>query len=329
VALDDALEFAGEQRSSSVVILYRGRILAERHWEMPPHQNPERAKRYRDRRAGADSEGRAVEDVASVQKSVVAILAAIASDRGLLDFHKPVSSYLGRGWSKSKPESETLIEARHVMSMTSGLSTTLEYKAHPGELWEYNTAAYVRVREILEGISGKQINELTKDWLTTPLGMRASRWWTRPWATRANALGFTTTARDLARLGLLALAGGRWKDQRVVQRSSLDTLFAPSQDVNPSYGLLWWVNGQKTCHLPFSEPRKGHYVSLAPADMFGARGGLGRRLYVVPSLGIVITRLGDQPPVEDRLGVTGFDEEFWSRLAAAFPRVARHDREED
>ena len=75
--------------------------------------------------------------------------------------------------------------------------------------------------------------------------------------------------------------------------------------------------------MPHSEPREGPYVSAAPADMFGTRGGRGQRLYVVPSLDLVVTRLGDRPPIEDRLGVTGFDEAFWERLAAASPGTIR------
>ncbi len=75
--------------------------------------------------------------------------------------------------------------------------------------------------------------------------------------------------------------------------------------------------------MPFSKPREGPFVSAAPEDMFCARGGRGQRLYVVPSLDLVVTRLGDRPPIQDRYGVTGFDEEFWSRLATALPHTKR------
>src|SRR4030042_2750713 len=35
--LEAALEFAGQRNSSSVVVLYRGRILIERHWDLKPN----------------------------------------------------------------------------------------------------------------------------------------------------------------------------------------------------------------------------------------------------------------------------------------------------
>jgi hypothetical protein len=46
--------------------------------------------------------------------------------------------------------------------------------------------------------------------------------------------------------------------------------------------------------------------------MCAAQGALGRKLYVVPSLGLVIARLGDEP--EDR-----FNQRFWELLMAAAP----------
>ena len=48
----------------------------------------------------------------------------------------------------------------------------------------------------------------------------------------------------------------------------------------------------------------------APADMVSANGALTRRVYVVPSLDLVVTRIGDQPE-------RGFDRQFWELLMAA------------
>jgi CubicO group peptidase (beta-lactamase class C family) len=61
----------------------------------------------------------------------------------------------------------------------------------------------------------------------------------------ANALGFATTARDLARFGLLILADGQWQDKPVIaDREFLHAALRPSEKLNPSYGYLWWLNGQ-------------------------------------------------------------------------------------
>ena len=55
--LADALTFAREGHSSSVVVLHRGRILTEGHW-------PVEGIRYNNLVAGADADGHAIEDIA-------------------------------------------------------------------------------------------------------------------------------------------------------------------------------------------------------------------------------------------------------------------------
>ena len=51
-------------------------------------------------------------------------------------------------------------------------------------------------------------------------------------------------------------------------------------------------------------------IPSAPADLVAALGALGRTCYVVPSLDLVVTRLGDQPSRD-------FGEQFWRLLMAA------------
>ena len=56
--------------------------------------------------------------------------------------------------------------------------------------------------------------------------------------------------------------------------------------------------------------RPGRLVSAAPKDMYAAQGKLGRRLYVLPTQQLVITRLGDQANLD-------FNSEFFKRLRLA------------
>jgi len=51
-------------------------------------------------------------------------------------------------------------------------------------------------------------------------------------------------------------------------------------------------------------------IAAAPKDLVAAHGALGRKLHVVPSLNLVVTRLGDQPE-------KAFNNEFWKRIMAA------------
>ena len=100
--LDDALAWAGEVGSSGVVILFRGRILAERHW-VPDTDKESGQQRYSWSVVGKTDDGHLIEDVASVQKSITSILVGIAQEKGLLRIDRPVSEYLGKGWSNACP----------------------------------------------------------------------------------------------------------------------------------------------------------------------------------------------------------------------------------
>lgn len=305
--LNDALNYAKQQRSSSVVVVHRGKILAEGHWQ------PRGSRFFRALSAGEDNSGHAIEDVASMQKSIVAILIARAKEEGLLELDAPVSDYLGKGWSNASPEQELAITVKHLLSMTSGLDPALTFKAAAGELWQYNTRAYSQLVSILEKTSQQTIGDLTEEWLTRKIGMADSSWAKRSWVRAnmdANELGFVTTAPDMARLGMLMLSNGAWDGQSVIAAEPLNKTHRPSQTLNPSYGFLWWLNGQPV--LKSGELTRQGLVPSAPGDMYSAFGALGRRLYVVPSMELVVTRLGDAPAQD-------FDKIFWHKLMEASP----------
>ena len=234
-SLQAVLDFAGSRRSTAVVILYRGRILAEQQWEQPKQKG-----------AGAfdferSPDGQILEDVASAQKSVASILFGIAQQKGLIHLDDPVVQYLGPNWSKASAEQEKKITMRHLLTMTSGLNAKLEYEAEPGTKWFYNTIAYQKTMRVLARITGKPEDQVSREWLTGPIGMSHSRWVERTWY--AGLLGFVSSARDLARLGLFVQAEGQWQGKTILDRAYLRQMVRPSQDLNPSYGYLWWLNG--------------------------------------------------------------------------------------
>ena len=310
--LEEALAYAGESKSSGVVILHKGRILAERYWDVEGA-----SERYQNMRVGETRDGHPIEDVASVQKSVVSFLAALARERNDLKLTDRVSNYLEVGWSQTHRDREHEITLHHIMTMSSGLNPRLDFQAEPGALWSYNTRAYAKMVPVLEAVTGEDIHALTRGWLTGPIGMRDSRWAPRPWVRQsvdANAIGFATSARDLARFGLLVLADGKWNGESILKNAELlrETL-RPSQKLNPSYGYLWWLNGQAFSRRSAGGERTdGALLPTAPSDLVAALGALGRKCYVSPSNGLVVTRLGDAPG-------QAFDREFWRRLSAAMP----------
>jgi len=309
-ALESALAYAKEQRSSALLISQGGRTVAERYWTV----GKARGGAYRRLLAGHSEAGGPIEDVASLQKSVISVMVGMALDQELIELDAPVSTYLDRGWSNAGADQEREVRIRHLLTMTSGLSPALEYQLPAGSQWRYNTRAYSKLVDVLEAVSGQDIGALTRAWLAEPLGMADTGWRKRPWVTArmdANPLGLYTSASDLVRFGELMLQGGAWQGRQLVSRDYVQASLAPSQPSNPAYGYLWWLNGQPLR----TEAGQTHHDVLAPAapgDLYAAQGALGRKLYVVPSLNLVVVRLGDAPADD-------FNQALWQRLMAAAP----------
>ena len=300
-----ALNYAGENQSSGVVVLYRGRILAEQYWDAQAI----RSAKYSARILGRDKAGRPIEDVASAQKSVTSILVGIAQQKGLLKIDDRVDEYLGPGWSRATLEQEAAISIRHLITMSSGLSLRGTFEAPAGTKWRYNTGVYAKSMEVLEKAAGMDRHELTRKWLTEPLGMLDSKWVRRgsPALQQVNGFGFASTARDLARFGLMALADGSWDGEAILSdRQYLKEATSSSQKLNPFYGYLWWLNRDAF------DSEKAPRLATAPIDMFSANGALNRRCFVVPSLQLIVTRIGDQPKANKT-----FDRAFWKLLMDA------------
>lgn len=309
-AVEDLLAYLRGQNSTGFIVLRGGETLVEQTWPAP--QDPLFGAFVH----GTAANGQLLEDVASQQKSFVAVLVGIAADRGLIDVERPVSAYLDPGWSRAAPEQEAAIRVVDVLTMSSGLDERFGYAAPVGTRFFYNTPVYAVTKRILARASGQSLDEITRLWLTEPLGMRDTSWRQRPAALGdvGNATGLVTTPRDSAMFGRMILAGGVAADgRRVISAEALRAMLTPSA-VNPSYGRLWWLNGAAQSIRSDGRPRSGPLIPSAPSDLVGAFGFLDRRLYVVPSLDVVVVRTG--AAVTD----SEFDEHLWQRLMRVFGR---------
>jgi CubicO group peptidase (beta-lactamase class C family) len=256
------------------------------------------------------------EDVASQQKSFVAILVGAAIDKGLLDIAKPVSVYAGDRWSKASPEQEAKITVRNLIEMNSGLKEDLTYEGEPGAKFFYNTPAYAISKRVLEAAARLPLDELTRRWLTAPVGMTDTSWRKRPaaFADVGNPTGLVTTPRDIAKMGQLVLDGGRAADgTRVISKAQLDVIFERTA-TNPAYGRLWWLNGGRYFHSAGANaPRsEGSFIPAGPPDMVAALGALDRKLFVAFSRKLIVVRMGQ---AADR----DFNQQLWQRMMKAVP----------
>jgi CubicO group peptidase (beta-lactamase class C family) len=125
-----------------------------------------------------------------------------------------------------------------------------------------------------------------------------------------------SNARDCARFGLMVLRKGEWRGQSIVNAEYLRESTKSSQPMNPAYGWLWWLNGTDRYVVPGGIPGTGPMIPPAPPDLIAALGRYDRKIYIVPSLDLVVVRMGEGAGVK-RDALSSFDRELWQRLMKA------------
>jgi hypothetical protein len=108
---------------------------------------------------------------------------------------------------------------------------------------------------------------------------------------------FFSTARSMARFGSLILNKGNWNGNQIMTDTAyFNDMVNTSQNLNKSYGYLWWLNGKQSFMVPSLQTVFPAFMCPnAPADMISAIGSGGQFLNVVPSQNLVWLRMGDEP----------------------------------
>ncbi|MEH6682657.1 MAG: serine hydrolase domain-containing protein [Sediminicola sp.] len=294
--------FLEENGTEAFIILKDGRIVAERYFNgFSATQN---------------------HTWNSAAKTLTAFLTGIAQEQGFLDIDDPSSDYMGEGWSSLTPDQEQQISVRNHLTMTTGLDFSgensfctdrdcLVYKDDPDTFWYYHNAAYTLLDNIISGAVDQDFKDYFNEMIRDRIGMQGT------WVKTGYLNLYFSTARSMARFGLLNLNEGIWDGTPILGDPDYFTaMTTTSQELNRSYGYLWWLNGKDSYHIPGSELEyEGKLVPEAPDDLVAGLGAMDQKLYVVPSRGLVIVRLGDSAD-ETELGPTAFDNELWIRLNA-------------
>ncbi len=301
--LNDAIAYAAGAKTYGLIILHKGKIVTEKYWN-----NWNLDTRY---------------PINSAGKSVTALLVGIAQKEGLLNIEHRTSQYLGAGWTNLSAAKENAITIRHQLSMTTGLDdgvqdsdcktpACLTYKADAGTRWAYHNAPYHLVHEVVAEAANTNFNQFTKTRLSDKIGMKNFFW--------SNHVLFLNT-RDMARFGLLVLHKGKWNQLPVLDDDGyFNAMTNSSQSLNASYGFLWWLNGKSTFMLPSLQTVfNGALAPDAPADLLMALGKDDKKIYVVPSLDLVVIRHGDDAGTSVA-GPSSFDSAFWAKLRLAIKK---------
>jgi CubicO group peptidase (beta-lactamase class C family) len=272
---------------------------------------------------------------ASAGKTLTSMLVGIAQEEGYLSIDSSVSKYLGKAWSSCSPEKEQLIKVRNQITMTTGLDdmvadpdcttpSCLQYIADAGTRWAYHNAPYTILDQVIPNATGIDFNTYFNSRIRNKVGM-SGFWFTIDF----NHIYFST-ARSMAKYGLLLLAKGIWDSQPVLTDTNYFNLMTnSSQDLNLSYGFLTWLNGKTSFMLPQSQfVFPGSLCPDAPPDMYSAMGKNGQVINVVPSEGLVMIRMGNAPDNQYEVA-NYFNNLIWQHLNEVICNIHGFDENRD
>ncbi len=256
---------------------------------------------------------------ASAGKTLMATLIGKAQEEGFLSIEDSSSDYLGNGWTSLTEEQEDNIKIIHQLTMSTGLEYAgvnsdctdpdcLTYRAEPGDQWYYHNGPYTLLKDVLTSATGVDHNAYTQSMIGNKIGMGGL------WVVTDINL-YWSTARDMARFGLLILNDGEWDDNTIVSdKSYLNSMVNSSQELNPSYGYLWWLNGKSSIIYPTLPTSFNRELSpSAPDDLYAAMGKNGQFLDIIPSENMIVIRMGEAP--DNALVPTVFHDEMWTYIS--------------
>ncbi|NLE44776.1 MAG: beta-lactamase family protein [Chloroflexi bacterium] len=245
-------------------------------------------------------------------------------DTAAVDLDTPAYSHIPEGRPLSDPRKEA-ITLRHLLSMSSGIRGEAsgigglpvdpdvnqfaaavghrpfrsertgeelwadKLAADPGTLWDYSDPAFAHLSLAHYHITGRELDEVIGERVLAAIGTEAATWdrigmddgrYGRH--TLANS-GVHVSARELARFGYLMVRGGAWAGKQIIAPWWTEIAAQSSQPMNPGYGLTWWVN------------TGGALWDGVPHDAFSAMGFNCNLCCVIPSLDLVVVRIGAGP----------------------------------
>ena len=296
-ALDGELDQSPVSDIHGVVVVRAGKLLYETY-------RPGEDRNFRTRLGVIPHDADTLHDIRSVTKSVVSVLVGIAVDRGLIaGVDQPMFAYLP-DYAALRTGENQLILLRHLLTMTSGLRWNedlpyddpenslrlmneaadpyryvLEQKLvhQPGTWWEYSSGNTMLLSAALRHASGKELPDFAREALLEPLGITTVEWIDVAPAHEPTAWGgLRLRPRDTAKFGQLVLNGGTWNGRRIVSEAWIKESIEPRMKgwLPFRYGHLWVV-GASTVN--------GQEVPWIAGWGYG-----GQRLYIVPSLDLVV-----------------------------------------
>jgi CubicO group peptidase (beta-lactamase class C family) len=182
-----------------------------------------------------------------------------------------------------------------VLARDSGEEVSVARLAgEPGTVWDYCDPAFAHLTLAFselagQRLAGQRLAHFMAERVFAPIGLESVSWDAMGVAGSRTGVhtmpysGVHITAREFARFGYLMLRGGVWQGRQLVPASWIAAATAPSQPMNPGYGLTWWTNAA------------GALWPGVPRDAYAAMGYNCNLCCVIPSRDLVIVRIGLGP----------------------------------
>lgn len=247
----------------------------------------------------------------SGSKSFAGILAAIAVREGMFTFETPLGELI-TPWD---PESERgQVTVRELLNLTSGIATApvgasqtssqwlnAEMEFERGSTFRYGPTPFYIISWIFQQEFRLNPIAFLDEHLFTPLGLVRGSWTNVDNRFINLSFGGSYPAYDWLQIGQMLLNRGSLNGQQIIPPDIFDELLRPSEAA-PGYGITFWLNGQSAVNKQFQEElpaelqnqASGNSLisSAAPDDMYMKSGLFGQKLYVVPSLDLIVVRFG-------------------------------------
>lgn len=255
-----------------------------------------------------------VSKVASIRKSVLAMLYGKYFAEGKIDLNKTVEQ-LGLNDVQPFLPSEKQATLYNLLTARSGIYHSTANKGltelsprrgsqMPGTYFQYQNWDFNAAGTAFEKLTGKDIFAALEEDLAKPIGMEDFK---RSQQRKNNELPISVhpeyamylSTRDMARLGLLMLSDGDWNGKQVMPKGwsgRITTLVTPSSDIHPlqlsmrtqgslwGYGMLWWV---------WDAPIWPGMVTGPYQGAFSAMGANGQYITVLPVMNLVLAHKVD------------------------------------
>lgn len=244
-------------------------------------------------------------NIKSASKTVLAMLAGIALERGVLrDLDHPIGPVLGRAIPTEADPRVRDITLRHLLAMRAGLertsganygrwvssrdwlrfALTRPMEDEPGGRMIYSTGTSHILGAVLVRASGRTLHQLAREWLGTPLGIAIPDWPRAPEGLHFGGNEMLMSPRALLGFGEACRRGGGG----VIPAAFLEASWMPQARSDWSgqlYGLGWWIGEAQGSRVVY-------------AWGFG-----GQMLYLIPDRGltVVMTANPDVPRVSGQV----------------------------